>query len=129
MPNKKHKHEELLKSRIKRLKDLGTIDTCDKGIKPPVGSVIANQAELAHNNTYGPLPVFYVDRLVVCRDCGKEEVWTARQQKWWYEVAKGNINSFAVKCRACRKKDQERKAAARKIHLNGIAKKETKTTQ
>ena len=21
--------------------------------------------------------------------CGKEEVWTGTQQKWWYEVAKG----------------------------------------
>ena len=84
MTNKKHKHKELLKSRMKRLKALGDIDTCDQTMKPPVGSVIATHTKLAHNNTYGPLPFFYTDKLVVCRDCGKEEVWTARQQKWWY---------------------------------------------
>ena len=128
MSNKKNKHKELLRSRVKRLKELGEIDTCDSSIKPSVGSVIANHSALEHNNTYGPLPLFYVDKLVVCRDCNKEEVWTAEQQKWWYEVAKGNINSIAVKCRSCRKKDQERKAAARKIHLDGIAKKEKGST-
>lgn len=85
---------------------------------------MADHSELAHNNTYGPLPRFYVDKLVICRDCGAEEVWTAEQQKWWYEVAKGNINSEAVKCRACRIKDKERKAVARKVHLDGIALKE-----
>jgi len=30
-------------------------------------------------------------------------VWTAEQQKWWYEVAKGPIFSVAVRCRECRK--------------------------
>ncbi|MCP3872578.1 MAG: hypothetical protein GY699_05395 [Desulfobacteraceae bacterium] len=124
MSSKKRKHKELLRSRIKRLKAMEKVDTCDKNIKPPVGSVMADHAVLAHNNTYGPLPMFYVDKLVVCCDCGTEEIWTAEQQKWWYEVAKGNINSKAVKCRACRKKDKKRKAIARKVHLDGIALKE-----
>ncbi len=124
MSSKKRKHKELLRSRIERLKALAEIDTRDKNIKPPVGSVMVDHNELAHNNTYDLLPIFYVDKLVVCRDCGAEEVWTAEQQKWWYEVAKGNINSRAVKCRGCRKEDKERKALARKVHLNGIAQKE-----
>jgi len=124
MSSKKRKNKELLRSRIKRLKALGDIDTCDKNIKPPVGSVMADHSELEHNNTYGPLPIFYVDKLVICRDCSAKEVWRAEQQKWWYEVAKGNINSEAVKCSACRKNDKETKAIARKIHLDGIAQKE-----
>ncbi|MBD9662559.1 hypothetical protein J2W37_005745 [Variovorax paradoxus] len=67
------------------------------------GLVVADTALLAaHNNTYGPLPAFYVDKAFTCRDCGADEVWTAKQQKWWYEVALGNINSTAVRCRACR---------------------------
>jgi len=85
---------------------------------------MADHSELEHNNTYGPLPIFYVDKLVICRDCSAKEVWRAEQQKWWYEVAKGNINSEAVKCSACRKNDKETKAIARKIHLDGIAQKE-----
>jgi hypothetical protein len=121
MSKKRRKHKELLPSRIKRLKTLSTIDPCDKDIKPPADSIPADHSKLAHNNTYSPLPIFYVDKLVVCRECGAKEVWTAEQQKWWYEVAKGNINSIAVKCRSCRKKDNERRAAARRIHSEGIA--------
>ncbi|BEP58265.1 zinc-ribbon domain-containing protein [Variovorax boronicumulans] len=67
------------------------------------GMVAADTALLAaHNNTYGPLPTFYVDKAFTCRDCGAQEVWTAKQQKWWYEVALGSIHSTAVRCRACR---------------------------
>jgi len=32
---------------------------------------------------------YYLDQEFVCKDCGKHEVWTATQQKWWYEVAGG----------------------------------------
>lgn len=61
-----------------------------------------------HNNTYGLLPEFYVARPFTCRDCGAEEVWTAKQQKWWYEVAHGHIDSRAVRCLACRRARRER---------------------
>ena len=71
----------------------------------PLESVQADRAQLGHNNTYGPLPLFYVDRPFVCRDCGESQVWTAKQQKWWYEIAKGHINSVAIRCRPCRKKE------------------------
>ena len=69
----------------------------------PLNSVEANQYELLHNNTYGFLPTFYVDTPFKCRDCGNHEIWTATSQKWWYEVAKGYIDSTAVRCRVCRK--------------------------
>ena len=58
------------------------------------------------NNTYADLPSHYVDRSFNCRDCGEACVWTAKQQKWWYETARGNINSTAVRCLACRRKHQ-----------------------
>ncbi|WP_347483885.1 zinc-ribbon domain containing protein [Vandammella animalimorsus] len=29
-------------------------------------------------------------------------MWTAKQQKWWYEVAHGPIYSGSKHCRACR---------------------------
>lgn len=67
---------------------------------------------LRYNNTYGPLPVFYVARPFVCRDCGAREVWTAKQQKWWYEVAHGHIDSSAVRCLACRRARRERLRSA-----------------
>ena len=96
-------------ARLKRAKALGPVDTCDRNAVPPTGAVMADQQELLHNNTYSPLPRFYVDQVVVCRSCATEEVWAAEQQKWWYEVAKGNINSDAVHCRACREKTKQEK--------------------
>lgn len=94
--------------------------------KRPPDAVEADPAELAHNNTYGLLPLYYVDLAFTCRDCGSEELWTAKQQKWWYEVAKGNINSTAVRCRACRRREQTRRAEARRLHLEGLARKADK---
>jgi hypothetical protein len=69
--------------------------------EPPVGRIPANLGEQAPNNSYSPL-LFYEDREFACVDCGKLEVWTAEQQKWWYEVAKGTIYSGAIRCRDCR---------------------------
>lgn len=65
------------------------------------GRIPADVAAQAPNNSYGP-PLFYEDCEFTCVGCGCQEVWTAEQQKWWYEVAKGSIYSRAVRCRACR---------------------------
>ncbi|BEP37308.1 hypothetical protein GmRootV59_42790 [Variovorax sp. V59] len=66
-----------------------------------------------HNNTVGPLPTYYVDRAFICRECGSEEVWTAKQQKWWHEVVHGSIESCAVHCLACRRARRAAHAASR----------------
>ena len=125
MTSERTKKRRLQDGRLKRAKALAGGDTCDPGIDPPAGAIIADQAELAHNNT-GRLPRFYVDKVIVCRQCGTEEVWPAERQKWWYEVAKGNINTGAVLCRSCREKEKARKEEARRVHLMGLAKKHGK---
>ena len=64
------------------------------------------QADLtrqAPNNSYGGGPLYYEDLEFTCTDCGRQDTWTARQQQWWYEVAKGPIYSTAIRCRACRR--------------------------
>ena len=66
-------------------------------------AVEADQSRLEHINTYGALPDYYIDRPFKCRDCGKEEIWRAEDQKWYFEEAKGHIDARAVRCRACRK--------------------------
>jgi len=123
MASRKRKLERLAESALKRAQALSHIDTRDDYARLPPGAVPADPAQLAHNNTYGRLPRFYLDRAIKCRSCGKEEVWPAERQKWWYEVAKGHIHSTAVYCRACRNEDKERKALARKVHLDGLARK------
>ena len=86
-----------------------------------------NPLLLAPSNSYG-VPEFvsrgyYVDQAFICTGCQAEEVWRATQQKWWYEVAKGNVESRAVRCRACRRIERERSGEARRIHLEGVARK------
>lgn len=66
---------------------------------------------------------YHVDRPFMCQDCGKAEVWTATQQKWWYEVAKGSVWTTAHRCRPCRQQERERRDEARRVHLEGLARK------
>ena len=63
----------------------------------------ADVAKLAHINTYGSLPEYYLDRPFICRSCGKAQIWKAADQKWFYEEAKGHIDAVAVECHDCRK--------------------------
>jgi hypothetical protein len=74
----------------------------------PSDSIPADLSQQAPNNSYSPR-TFYRDYEFSCIDCGSPEIWTAEQQKWWYEVAKGPIYSVARRCRACR-------AALREAH-------------
>jgi hypothetical protein len=95
--------------------------------RAPDGSVGVNVAALAPNNSYG-VPRFvergyYSDEPFKCSNCGTEQVWTAWQQKWWYEVAKGYVYSTAKLCRACRRREQARRVEARRVHLEGIKRK------
>lgn len=75
---------------------------------PPVlqrqhpSAVPADKNKLKHINTYGALPEFYIDKPFQCRDCGREEIWKAADQKWYYEEAQGHIDATAVRCHACR---------------------------
>ena len=119
MKSNKQRRLEIRAKRRKRAEKLA-IDTIKKPLSFPDGHVMANWDELKHNNTYGPLPNFYVDRAFTCEDCGSEELWTAKQQKWWYEVAKGNINTTAIRCLPCRKRIAADKEA-QKRHMAEIA--------
>jgi hypothetical protein len=91
------------------------------------GSVQVNVSALAPNNSYG-VPRFvergyYEDKPFKCTGCGAEQVWTAWQQKWWYEIAKGDVYSTAKFCRPCRRREQARRNEARRVHQEGIARK------
>ena len=89
-----------------------------------------NPQALAPYNSYGvPLFVergYYEDLQFACSTCGKEEVWRATQQKWWYEVAKGYPYSSAVRCRSCRKVEQARRDAARQASAAGRERKRSR---
>lgn len=72
-----------------------------------------DETKLNMGNSYSSPPEYYYDIAFRCRDCDRHEVWTAAQQKWWYEEAGGYFFSTAIRCRPCRHKEQERRQAAR----------------
>jgi hypothetical protein len=76
----------------------------------PEGAVAADLSKQAPNNSYSPKE-FYVDEPFTCQGCGRREVWTASQQKWYFEVAKGSIYGRASLCRPCRQKRRRAKEA------------------
>ena len=93
----------------------------------PRGEAPVNQTKLKPNNSYS-VPAFvergsYVPIEFTCKTCGKVETWTAEQQKWWYEIANGDVFTTATMCRPCRRKERERRDQARLTHLEGVARK------
>jgi len=93
----------------------------------PLERAPVNVEALASYKSYGT-PAFvmrgyYQNIPFRCQGCGKDEIWTAMQQKWWYEVAKGYVYSTASLYRPCRKKEQARRTEARRVHLEGIERK------
>lgn len=107
---KRNKQRRLaIREKRRRSAEKLSINTLIKPITIPNNAVMADWEELKHNNTYGPLPKFYIDRSFTCQDCGSKELWTAKQQKWWYEIVKGDINSTAIRCLRCRHRIQAKK--------------------
>jgi hypothetical protein len=133
MKSGKQRRAEIVQRRAQRkARQVAKQHAAKKLVRRPTGAVAVNPDALAPNNSYGePLFVtrgFYTDLPFRCVDCGKDEVWTAHQQKWWYEVAKGPVFATAIRCRPCRRKQQTRKADSRRVHLEGVAKKRTART-
>jgi len=88
------------------------------------GAVAISKELLDHHVSYSD-PEFlkrgtYLPMHFVCEGCGKHEIWTSHQQKWWYEIAKGDLFSIAKRCRPCRAKERQRKSDARRVHLDGL---------
>jgi putative zinc ribbon protein len=127
----KQRRQKINAKRKKKSFKRAAMANSTKSRRPPERLVSVNEAALAPNNSYGAPDFvrrgYYVDIPFRCKDCGKEEIWTGAQQKWWYEVAKGFVYSTAILCRVCRRKDQERRKEARRIHFEGVARKQSET--
>jgi len=123
MKSGKQRRTEIKQRRLDRAHAMSALDRHRMPPEPPIGAVLADASALSHNSTYGLLPLYYVDRPFDCRDCGMAEVWTAKQQKWWYEAAKGPIDSTAVRCRTCREVERRRVEAARQVSAEGLKRK------
>jgi len=95
-------------------------------LRPP--GTVAVDAALLGAGTGGGAPDFlrrgyYQDLAFRCVGCGALGVWSAARQKWWYEVAGGDLASTARRCAACRAQERQRKFEARQRSLAGLEQK------
>jgi len=90
----KRKREE---KRIAKLEKEGRIVG---GVEIPKNVLPADPAKQEHADGYSA-KLYYQDVHFKCAGCGKEEVWTAQQQKKYFEVQKGNIYNEAKWCHEC----------------------------
>jgi len=110
--DKRKKRKIAEKRERRRKKRLAEDKERQGGESLPIGAVRADKSQQVPNNSYSPPPEYYVDVEFTCIDCGRQEVWTGAQQKWYYEVAKGSLYATAVRCRACRRKHRDRNGNA-----------------
>jgi hypothetical protein len=116
----KQRRAEIVARRKKHQPTSGWVDPRSLRENWPKGAIAANVAGLGLLHPYALAPYFYVDKSFDCRDCGAEQVWRATQQKWFYEVAKGDLSATAVRCLPCRRKERARKEKARADSLPGL---------
>ena len=80
-----------------------------KGVEIPENALAANPD--AQNNQGGCSTKFYYQDIhYTCAGCGRPGVWTAQQQKKYFEVQKGNIYNepkWCYKCHSSRMKNKE----------------------
>lgn len=110
MSDKRKKQKFAAKREQRRLNQLDEAGRLVGGVELPRGAIPADPAEQVPNNSYSPPPEYYLDIEFACKECGRKEVWTARQQKWFYEVAKGSLYATAVHCRECRRERKKQRA-------------------
>jgi hypothetical protein len=99
---------------LKRLARIGQLafGIVRHGMIHPAGAILADRSQQARNNSNLKLS-YYVDQSFTCVDCGAQEIWTAQNQKWYFEVVKGPIQATARRCLPCRGKQRDRKEKSR----------------
>lgn len=53
---------------------------------------------------------YYMDSTRICMQCGKEFLFSAREQQYWYEILHFNMYSQAIRCKECRKQARTKRS-------------------
>jgi predicted RNA-binding Zn-ribbon protein involved in translation (DUF1610 family) len=119
MKSGKQRRNEIKAARLKRI---AKRDAKANLFKRPIPdwAVSVNQAEVHHHSMAFDIPLLYIDKEFICKDCGAKEIWAAKQQKWWYEIAKGALETTAIRCSSCGRKIKAEKES-QKSHMKEMA--------
>ena len=125
MSSSKQKRQKLKLTRAERKAELERVELLT-GLKKRT-IIAVDRSKIYSRSVLPAIPDYYRDTLFTCKDCGEQELWTAKQQQRWYEEQGGEIEAIAIRCRTCRRKEKLRRDTARKIHLEGLARKRNAT--
>ena len=96
MANKQIK-EKRDKKRLASLEKAGRII---QGYEIPKNSLPGDPTKQAHKGGYSP-KLYYQNIHYTCEACKKESIWSAEQQKKYFEMQKGNIYNKPKWCYDC----------------------------
>ncbi len=101
----------------KRLAKLEKAGRLVKGVEIPEGALAGDPDKQVGAKGYAA-KYYYVDIDYVCRGCGRKGVWTAAQQKRYFEVQKGNIYNEPAWCYECHAERMKKKEEAQDRQQN-----------
>ncbi len=90
--------------RIQRLVDAGIIKSADEIPADAIPAGIEYIQRARSSYSLYQRPPYYQDIQFRCEDCGTESVWTADDQRHWYEQLHGSPYATAKRCSDCRRK-------------------------
>lgn len=67
----------------------------------------AVRADIAKQNDSVCPRHWYVDATICCVGCGNDYIFTADEQRFWYEELRFYVDSFPTRCNHCRRADRE----------------------
>lgn len=82
----------------------------DRSYRPalPKGAVLGD-LDQQHFCPMCHLPrFFYLDQTRQCAECGRDFVFSGKEQKFWYEELKFHFDSVAIRCLDCRRRQRTR---------------------
>ncbi len=91
----------------------------------PDDALPADLTKQAPISSYSYPEFWYRDEERTCVDCGAEFVFSAKDQKFWYEVARIPLHATANRCLACRHQRREAKRQ-NKAHMEKLEAERTK---
>jgi hypothetical protein len=96
-------------ARVQRLMAAGIIKSADEIPGDAIAAGVEYIQQIRSSYSLFHRPPYYRDIEFRCADCGKQSVWTADDQRHWYEQVHGSAYGTAKRCGECRRK---RKGAA-----------------
>jgi hypothetical protein len=110
MPKMISKNSVKRKREEKRLAKLQKEGRLVKGVEIPKNALAANPDDQDHRGGYSA-KYSYRDINYTCAGCGRPGVWTAQQQKRYFEAQKGNIYNEPKWCHTCHSRRMKNKEA------------------